>query len=479
MSEALYKGAVSEMPEHLKADFSIDFEANKTTHLGKIRQNRKKLDDEALLATSNEFYDMQLNKATKASRDGSYTMALTEAEKAEDAINSDVEAQIITAEQGRKRVDAIYKGVADSKYKGVNDRFIEDNNLEASQKHIDSFRKSKDALYSDKERESLADDMQSDLDRRIRSIKAEKKAIDKKVKDESKITINDAIKIYKSGKVPDVESVDAAYQNVDMKVQHEYDVQKKAYEASREFSTESLQAQQAAINSLKAEKGATRVEKEVLDVMESNLNEKFKLAKKDPMTLGAQEGLYEQTIETTPQMGINTLATVLPERVKNRAVNIEHFGRGASALFTETEAQAWSDWLTSPETKESEIESFLVAVEGNTDGKSGSVYNQLVKKGAGVVAMAGSMIKEGKNDIGMNIIRGQKILPSIDPEVVSDVKEQFRAKIGNSLAFNYDNLEPTLKSMLALYADGVNKDCTFDKASKTAQMNKDLKDLTN
>jgi len=167
-SKALYSKTTELLPEHLKAEYAIDFEANKAHYNGIVSKNRIKLDRERDIALTNELFTQSSQNASRASREGNHDLAFYEIGKGITALDSALENKTITAEQHRKGVAGIKFGSSTAMFKGVNDSHIQDGDLQGSNDYIESFRTSDVQGYSDEQRERLADEMQRDLNSEIR-----------------------------------------------------------------------------------------------------------------------------------------------------------------------------------------------------------------------------------------------------------------------------------------------------------------------
>lgn len=447
-AEAYYKGALKEMPEDLKAEYAIDFEAKKSSYLAKVRANEKIKNDDIKLSVGNDFYKQQYNLATQASRDGSYKLAITEAQKAEENLTDLRDSGLITYVQYEKQVDVLYKSVADAKYQGENDRLIEDNNLEGSQKYIDKFRKTTNKLYSDEEREKLADEMQAALNAKIRQNKLNNDAN----KAEADILVTDAIKIYNSGKKPNnIEDIIMSSTLVTPKKRHDLKVAEKAYSIIRKVDYLTLPEQQAYINAMEAKPNANIEEVDALAQAKKNISEKLRMAEKDPYSLGVQDGIYEQAGVLIPSQGLGALVQNLPTRVKQSLIEESAYGTPRK-LFTDAEVQQYSAWLNSPTTSINEKLDFIETLENTIPGNSSIVYKQLNEKGASIFSFAGSMIKKGDRQKAEMMLRGQVILRE-QPGVVpfDDMQWKLNGSIGNALRYQGEGVRKSLSEATTAY----------------------------
>lgn len=424
------RGMMSQLPEHLKVDFTIDFEANKAHHVANVITNRKKLNDEKMLAAANNFHRTIVSKSTQASRDGSVQRAAYETRKGVENLQEAKDNKIITAVQYEKSVAELLKGVEDARHKGINDRNIEDGDLTKAQGYVDKFRGEKNKLYSDDERESLADEMQKDINAEIKLRKANKEVN----REENTITIDDAIKVIKSGKFPNnMGEIALAMPGVKKKKSHEYKIQYKALQYSTKvLDGKSIPQQQNFVNAALSDGTASREEVEVLNIVQSNLKERAALAKKDPMSLGVQEGLYVQMSTITPKRGTPGLVD-LKERSKQQVKNIQEYGKAATALFTEQEAEAWSAYLNDDETPVSDKIEFIQEVHKMVPKKAYAVLAQLRNKDAGLYSFAGDLALQGKKDIAGKVLKGQALLKTMgDQDYIKEFRRTIQADVGNA-----------------------------------------------
>ena len=159
--------ALKGMPDHQKANFVIDYEANKASYGAQIKENRINADKEKAYATGLEFHTQKIENATQAFRDGSYNRGIAEANMAKANIQDLLDGDLITEPKAVELRNAIDKKITWANFKGVNDRYIEDSDLEGAQKAIEKFRKSSVPGLDDAGREQLADSMQADLNTAI------------------------------------------------------------------------------------------------------------------------------------------------------------------------------------------------------------------------------------------------------------------------------------------------------------------------
>ena len=157
--------ALKDMPEHQKADFVIDYEANKAQFGARIKENRINADKEKAYAAGVEYHTQKVEKLSQAFRDGSYERGIAEASMAKENIQDLAESGLIKKSKAVEMLNAIDKKITWSNFKGINDRYINDGDLEGAQKAIEKFRKTNVPGIDDMGREQLADSMQADQNR--------------------------------------------------------------------------------------------------------------------------------------------------------------------------------------------------------------------------------------------------------------------------------------------------------------------------
>ena len=472
-TDEAYKSTVELLPENLRAEYAIDFEANKAHYSGQVNSNRIKLDKEKDLALTNELFTQSTENASRASRDGNHDLALYEINKGTKALDSALENRTITAEQHRKGIADIKHTSSKALFKGVNDKHVSGGDLQGSQDFIESFRTSDVPGYTDEQRESLADEMQTDLNKEIRQNTVTNKA----AKAQGTIVVKDAIKVYKAGKKP--ENIEEAYEAaalVSPAQVHELRVAEEAYNIIQKVGDKTLPEQRAIINAIEADPKANRADIEALNQAKKDLSDKMKMAEEDPYSLGVQEGLYEQTAPITPYEGIENLA------IRSQQADMTEAAYGtAPKLLTDAEAQQFSSWIENPSTSISEKLDFISQVEETAPEKSSVVYDQLMKKGASVFAFAGSMMKKGDRQKAEMMLRGQIILreqPGVVP--MDDMQWKLNGTIGDALIYQGVGTRKALsEASIAYYASLAEQEGKLSKESAPLSLvKKAVQDVT-
>lgn len=435
-------GKTSELlPEHLQADYAIDFEANKAHYSGQVSSNRIKLDKQKDFALTNELYEQSKDNATRASRDGNHDLSLYEMNKGITALDSALENQTITAEQHRKGVDEMKFDTSTSMFKGINDSHVQSGDLQGSQDFIESFRTSDVQGFNDEQRQRLADEMQGDLNSVIR----QQKVVATATKESAGIVVNDAKKIYDSGHKPENErEADEAALLLSETKQHEFNVSKEAYKMQQKAGFLTLPEQMAVANEMVSSLTASRVEVEALKQVKKNLSAKMAMAEKDPYSLAVQDGIFEQAGVLLPSQGNQAIAQILPIRAEQLKLAKAAYGT-QSKLFTDAEAQQYTAWLDDPNTSIKDKLDFIETVEASTPNESSLVYNQLMEKGASVFAFAGSMVKKGDRQKAEKMLRGQMILREQPGVVPMDIMQwKFNGEVGNAMRYQGPGMRKAL-----------------------------------
>lgn len=447
-TKEIYGKTAELLPDHLQADYAIDFEANKAHYAGQVYNNRIKLDRQKDLALTNELFSQSKDNATRASREGNHDLAFYEMQKGIAGLDSALENKTITPEQHRKGVDEMKFDTSTSMFKGVNDSHLQSGDLQGSQDYIESFRTSAVEGFDDGQRERLADEMQGEQNAVIR----QQKVIATAAKEEATFAVKDAIKIYNSGQKPEnLSAVDEAVQFTTPSQQHEYKVAQEAYNMQQKAGFLTLPEQMAVANEMVAEPDASRVEIEALKQVKKNLSDKMAMAEKDPYSLGVQDGIFDQAGVLIPSQGNQAIAQLLPIRAGQSKLAKAAYGTKPK-LFTDAEAQQYTAWLDSPDTSISGKLDFIETVEQSAPNESMLVYEQLQEKGASIFAFAGSMVKKGDRQKAEKMLRGQIILRE-QPGVVpfDDMQWKLNGTIGNALMYQGQGSRKALSEATTAY----------------------------
>lgn len=447
-TKEIYGKTAELLPDHLQADYAIDFEANKAHYAGQVYNNRIKLDQQRDIALTNELFTQSKDNATRASREGNHDLAFYEMQKGIAGLDSALENKTITPEQHRKGIEEMKFDTSVSMFKGVNDSHLQSGDLQGSQDYIESFRTSQPEGFDDRQREALADEMQGELNAVIR----QQKVVATAAKEEATFAVKDAKKIFDSGQKPEnLSAVDEAVQFVSPSLQHEYNVSKEAYRMQQKAGFLTLPEQMAVANEMVASPEASRVEIEALKQVKKNLSDKMAMAEKDPYSLAVQDNIFDQAGVLIPSQGNQAIAQILPIRATQSKLAKAAYGT-KTKLFTDAEAQQYTAWLDDPNTSISDKLDFIETVETSTPNESMLVYEQLQEKGASVFAFAGSMVKKGDRQKAEKMLRGQIILRE-QPGVVpfDDMQWKLNGTIGNALMYQGQGSRKALSEASTAY----------------------------
>ena len=451
-SQAYYKKTAEMLPEHLKADYAIDFESNKAHYSGVVAKNRIKLDKERDLAATNELILQANNKSSQAARDGNTKLAMYELDKGISALQSALKNGTINETQYNKSVNGLKMDVSKSNFKGINDSNIESGDLPMAQKFIQDFRNTEVVGMNDDQREALADDMQRDLNVAIKLESAKTELLKK----DAQFAVTDGIKILKTGKVPDnIEEIKEALPYATPQQQHDFMIEYKANSKATEIGNLSIPDQLAVISQEEAKPTADLEQTKVLAAMKKNLKEKQALAKKDMITLGANDGLYEPTKPVLPGIDPTTGMAIINERMRQANLSSMNYGVPMQ-VFTEPEAEQWANWVSSKDTSIADKMELIKSIEVGTNGKGYIAYKQLMKdKRASVFTAAGDFYAEGRPNVSQMLLHGEMVMnsemgASID---IEELTRKLNSSLGNTLSRSTkDDRDKVIRSVTAYYA---------------------------
>lgn len=421
----------------------------------KMAQIRK--DEARRHTTSNDTTVLQSNDSVANMQEGDFVNAhqnLFKLQKTlEDAINNGWE----TKESAQLRLDKTTEaGILDY----AQDRFTRGEAID-SKEFIDKFRNGTadseiPTDFFNVDREKVANRMEYLLDTEVKKRDVTEKAAIKENKENANLVLSDNIKIMKHGKVSD--TFDEALKLMPYgspKMQHDFAIQIKAAEAIRPYNTMSLPEQLTLVSVMEAEETANIEDIEILATVKSNLKEKQALAKKDSITLGAQDGLYEPTRPITPGIAPEMGIAILEERTRQANINKEKYGTNRQ-VFTEAEVTEWTTWINDRGTSIADKMGLIASVEEGTDGKGYMAYQQLMKdKRANVFTAAGDFYAEKKPQISQMLLHGEMVLnsemgASIDRKALTAT---LNTKIGNALArSSKQDKDKAISAVTAYYA---------------------------
>ena len=324
---------------------------------------------------------------------------------------------------------------------------------------------------------------QDDLTRMFNNEVKRRKANETGLKEEANLVLTKVNEILASGKTPPTELMSQAKnmaQYASLSKQDAMKTQLMAYNEVKKFGFMSLPEQETYLSEFKSKPEMTNVDVKVMSAIEQNLSARKTKAKKDPQTLSVEEGINNPLIPIGVSNGVQGLVQGLPQRAKNQTANILEYGKGATQLFTDAEANEWSSVLEDVNTPLSEKIAFMDAIYTTVPTKANAVFNQIRKKGAPLFTYAASMVGEGKPEVAKGILRGQGLLQAAGPqEYIKEFRATLLGKIGNAMTkANPADMEALVDSALAysMYLAEKRGDITNLKGSNERQA---IDDLTN
>ena len=470
------KTFIQKAPDAVKPEIWAYTEALLTEGSKRVNTSHLRKMKDIETAETNDFLQNTLISATNAAYNNDGMVANDMRFEFMEKLDQQVENRLITNEERRRRLDAFDSNVRENLFVGTMDRFVEEGMLDNAAQYLDDFDTGT-YDFSTAERDTISAKMRQKLNAAI----ASKKAEDTVSKEYAGILVSDATKVYKSGKIPDnMQEVMSGLGFTTEAKQHEFYVAKAAYDINNRYSHLTLPEQVATVNSLEQKKDASRVEIDALDMAKKNLAEKIKMAQNDLMSLAVQDGIVKQTAPMIPG-DMKSIVSTLPIRIHQAAIASAHYGF-KPMVFHDVEAQQFSDWLQSPTTSVDDKIAFIQAVESSGPKLAGSsIYNQLLKKGASVFAMAGSLVREDKPVVAKQILHGQTILREFgNIEGLEEVKIKLFDEIGNAMTYATDGDRGMVKdSALALYMYKAEQDGNLEKGLSSRNTKSVVRDLTN
>jgi len=407
--------------------------------------------------SSNDTIALQSTDSNKNMQEGDFVGAFQNLLKLQNTLGDAVKNKWETPESAQAILDKTTEaGILNY----ARDRFTRGETID-SKDFIDKFREgsSESEIPTDffnVDREKIADRMEYLLETEIKKRDVTQKAEIKQNKENANLMLGDGIKIMKNGKVPeDFDEMLEVMQYASPKKQHDFTIQVKAAQRSRPLNTLSIPEQLTAVTAMEAEETASIEDIEVLATMKANLKEKLALAKKDSITLGAQDGLYEPTRPVVPGIDPDMGVAILAERTMQANINKEKYGTNKQ-VFTEAEVTEWVNWLNDSGTSISDKMDFIKSIETGTNGKGHIAYKQLMKdKRASVFTAAGDFYAEGRPNVSQMLLHGEMVLNS-EMGASIDRKEltgKLNSALGNTFSRSTkDDRNKVISSVSAYYA---------------------------
>lgn len=388
--------ALKDMPEHQKADFIVDYEANKASFGAKVKENRINADKEKAYATGLEFHTQKVEKLSQAFRDGSYERGIAEASMAKSNIQDLLDGDLISEPKAVELRAAIDKKITWSNFKGINDRHINDGDLDGAQKAIDKFRKTNVPGIDDAGREQLADSMQADLNREISRLKAKNSYSSKyDNKEAKKLT-----KLLNDGEDVEDEVIDASLNsNVSASVAEDLILAKQDNAKIKKFTSMSIEDQTEDIKEARKQTGKSADELRLINKKEKALEEQIRLRDEDPLVY-SQGKHFDGELEYI-SLNDEDFADKIFTREEQTARS-NHSTSKRSGIFTKEEIKENKAVFKTMSLEEKM--GFIDSINGLEDADiAENTFNQL----GGEALFAGMMVQSGNREAAQMSLLGK------------------------------------------------------------------------
>jgi hypothetical protein len=469
---------VNGLPDFAKTDAYVYSEALSVAGKDRVANNHlKKMRDIETSETNVNLMNMH-NDASNAAYNADETMMYYMQDQYAQKIDQQIEDNLISFEEGRRRKETLNVSLRENNYVGKMDRFIGEGSLAEASKYLSEFEVDTFDTFGTAERDRIAAKMRGNLNSAVKQSKAH----DKDTVDFANNIVSTAIKIRKNGKQVDnpIELAQALQASSDSK-KYEWMIQSKAADIVSGYNYMSLPEQRQALTEIQSKTTVSGVELEVMLALDKNLKERETKAKSDPISLGGEEGLYAPTAPLQIKDGPQAWGAILSERGTQSTINEQEFGKGRNQLFSDIEATQFTDWLNSGSTSVNEKIEFVTTIESAVPSKAMQAYSQLSKKGASIFAMAGSLVRENKVETAKQILSGQTILKEFgNVEGIEEVKIKLFDEIGNAMAYSSPGDRKMLKdSSLALYMYKAEQEGDLEKGLTSRNTKSVITELTN
>jgi len=469
---------VNGLPEYSKADAYVYSEALSVSGTDRVSNAYLKKMKDIESSVTNENMMNSFNDTSNAAYNADETMMYYMQGQYDKTVDEQVEDNLISYDEGRRRKESLNVSVRENNYVGKMDRLIGKGELGTASKYLTEFEVDTFDTFGTAERDRIAAKMRGNLNGAIKQSKAN----EKEQTDFANQIVGTAIDIMKAGKVPDNPGqIQRALETASNAKIYEFGLQSQAAAVISNYQYMSLPEQQRALTEYKSKNVISGTDLEVMNALDKNLKDRSNMAKNDPITLGGQEGLYRPTAPLHVNHGPQAWGSVLSERARQSTSNELEYGKGSNMLLTETEAVEFTDWLNSPMTSVDSKMDFITTIESATPQKSMQVYNQLSKKGASIFSMAGSLSREGKVETAKQVLKGQIILREFgNVEGLQEVKIRLFDEVGNAMSYANEGDRKMLKdSALALYMYKAEQEGDLEKGLTSRNTKSVVTDLTN
>ena len=301
--------------------------------------------------------------------------------------------------------------------------------LDSATKFIEKFDKSNQPLLDEREKLSTINRFESQLSDLRRDAKNTKIAAAKT----NKIDVNDGIRVLNSGKVPDNKILlDAQVKTLSEKEQRDYQKATVVQSVMSKFSDLSLPEMEAYINSSESKTVSDVYGVEVLDEAKKVISNKKKLASSDPISLGIQDGLFEQPTAVTV-----TDLSGLPERLVLSAITASQYGTSPK-LLPSTEAKNFSNYMADPEVTINQKQLLIANINGFGTEIAELMYRQVGGNKAYNFAFAGELAYIGNTNGSKLALQGRNADITLDVETKLKIQTHLKGVFNNFTAETYN-----------------------------------------
>jgi len=439
MTEAYYEGSMKTIPDHMKAEFSIEYEANKAHYSGLVSKNaiNKRKEEDRLL--TQEIFNDAVNKTTQAMRDHNQTLALHEMTKGINALEDSYQNGNISLEERDKGIQKIYFDSSKANFKGVNDGYIERGDFNGAQEAIDTFRNTKIEGFSDKQRESLADEMQADLNRAGNMVKTSS-ATSQRV-DNSKA--KELIYLQENGQDVEIDRLEEALNsNISEPVREDLANAINDYNQMLLFNSKGLEDQIAMIDEIDKRKNKTKDDFRLQVKMSKAFERSRKDIEKDGLTYSLGKAFDE------PIDPVDFTDSVSIDRRINQVNKASTFTGRQQPFFTKGELDSMKASLpTMTPSQKADLSSSINQLPENIKG---ATFSRL----GGVFAVAGTHINP---NVSTQIFSGEEILKNKMVKTSKDVRISINTNIKEALGVasnkNRADITNSIEAWMAYEAD--------------------------
>lgn len=381
----------------------------------------KKLEENET-AETNKFLENTLIDATNAAYTNNNDVAAAQRIEFVKKVDQQISNGLITAEEGRRRKDNFDSAVRQNVFVGAMDRIIANGEFESAKQYLSDFSVGTYKDFGTDERDQIA----AKMSQRLNAAMSKRDAMDKAKLKFGKKQIEDAIFVLDNDKDPgDVMGLMSLASQIDAvaetdlaeKLASSY----KKNQARGQFKFYTPREMDAIITKYEGKKKFTREEVELLDDVKKLKSRTEKMINDDPLQLGRDLGLTQQTnpfdIEARQQevdivnahYGISTVPALTPEEM---------------GVFKE-------NFETADYTKKTEMVTQVSLFDKST---AQATYAQMAKNGMGAFAMAGSHMLEGRKEVARDIMYGTEVAKA-NPSIISkEVAPVTTMKIASGLS---------------------------------------------